>query len=111
MAINRRIVLASQPQGRPSAANFRLQEASVPEPGPDQVLCRTIYLSLDPYMRGRMSDAASYAQPVQIGQVMEGGTVGQVVRSNLAGVAPGDFVLGHGGWQEYAVLAAGEARR
>ncbi len=62
MAINRRIVLASRPQGRPSAADFRLEEAPVPEPGPDQVLCRTIYLSLDPYMRGRMSDAASYAQ-------------------------------------------------
>jgi NADPH-dependent curcumin reductase len=110
MAINRRIVLASRPQGRPSAANFRLEETPVPEPGSDQVLCRTIYLSLDPYMRGRMSDAASYAKPVQIGQIMEGGTVGQVVRSNLAGVAPGDFLLGHGGWQEYALFGAGEAR-
>jgi NADPH-dependent curcumin reductase len=111
MANNRRIVLASRPQGRPSAADFRLEEAPVPEPGPDQVLCRTIYLSLDPYMRGRMSDAASYAKPVQVGQVMEGGTVGQVVRSNLDGVAPGDFTLGHGGWQEYALFGAGEARR
>ena len=111
MAINRRIVLASRPQGRPSAANFRLEEAPVPEPGPDQVLCRTIYLSLDPYMRGRMSDAASYANPVQIGQVMEGGTVGQVVRSNLADCAPGDFLVGYGGWQEYALFGAGEARR
>jgi NADPH-dependent curcumin reductase CurA len=62
-------------------------------------------------MRGRMSDAASYAKPVQIGQVMEGGTVGQVVRSNLDGVAPGDFVLGPGGWQEYALFGAREARR
>jgi NADPH-dependent curcumin reductase CurA len=111
MAVNRRIVLASRPQGRPSAANFRLEEAPVPEPGPGEVLCRTIYLSLDPYMRGRMSDAASYAKPVQIGQVMEGGTVGQVVRSNLDGVAPGDFVLGPGGWQEYALFGAREARR
>jgi NADPH-dependent curcumin reductase CurA len=111
MAINRRIVLASRPQGRPSAANFRLDEAPVPVPGPDQVLFRTIYLSLDPYMRGRMSDAASYANPVQIGQVMEGGTVGQVVRSNLAGFAPGDFLVGYGGWQEYALFGAGEARR
>jgi NADPH-dependent curcumin reductase CurA len=111
MAINRRIVLASRPQGRPSAANFRLEEASVPEPGPDQMLCRTIYLSLDPYMRGRMSDAASYAKPVQIGQVMEGGTVSQVVRSNLAGLASGDFLVGYGGWQEYALFGAGEARR
>ena len=111
MAINRRIVLASRPQGRPSAANFRLEEAPVPELGPDQVLCRTIYLSLDPYMRGRMSDAASYAQPVQIGQVMEGGSVGQVVRSNLAGFAPGDFVVGHGGWQEYALFGADGVRK
>ena len=111
MAINRRIVLASRPQGRPSAADFRLEEAPVPEPGPDQVLCRTIYLSLDPYMRGRMSDAASYAQPVQIGQVMEGGSVGQVVRSNLAGFAPGDFVVGHGGWQEYALFGADGVRK
>jgi NADPH-dependent curcumin reductase CurA len=111
MPVNRRIVLASRPQGRPSAADFRLEEAPVPEPGPGQVLCRTIYLSLDPYMRGRMSDAASYAKPVQIGQVMEGGTVGQVVRSNLDGVAPGDFLLGRGGWQEYALFGAGEARR
>jgi NADPH-dependent curcumin reductase len=111
MVINRRIVLASRPQGRPSAANFRLEEASVPEPGPDQVLCRTIYLSLDPYMRGRMSDAASYAKPVQIGQVMEGGTVGQVVRSNLAGFAPGDYLVGYGGWEAYALFGADEARR
>jgi NADPH-dependent curcumin reductase len=111
MAINRRIVLASRPQGQPSAANFRLEEAPVPVPGPDQVLCSTIYLSLDPYMRGRMSDAASYAQPVQIGQVMEGGTVGQVVSSNLAGLAPGDFLVGYGGWQEYAVFGTGEASR
>ena len=111
MAVNRRIVLAARPQGRPSAANFRLEEAPVPEPGPDQVLCRTIYLSLDPYMRGRMSDAASYANPVQIGQVMEGGIVGQVVRSNLPDCAPGDFLVGYGGWQEYALFGAGEARR
>jgi hypothetical protein len=111
MAVNRRIVLAARPQGRPSAANFRLDEAPVPVPGPDQVLCRTIYLSLDPYMRGRMSDAASYANPVQIGQVMEGGIVGQVVRSNLPDCAPGAFLLGYGGWQEYALFGAGEARR
>ncbi len=111
MAVNRRIVLASRPQGRPSAANFRLEEAPVPEPGPDQVLCRTIYLSLDPYMRGRMSDAPSYANPVQIGQTMQGGIVGQVVRSHLAGFAPGDFLVGYGGWQEYALFGAGEARR
>jgi NADPH-dependent curcumin reductase len=108
---NRRIVLAARPKGRPSAENFRLEVVPVPEPGAGQVLSRTIYLSLDPYMRGRMSDAPSYANPVQQGEVMVGGTVGEVVRSNLAGIAPGDFVVGYGGWQEYAVLGAGEARK
>jgi NADPH-dependent curcumin reductase len=109
--VNRRIVLATRPHGRPSAENFRLEKAPVPEPGAGQVLCRTIYLSLDPYMRGRMSDAPSYAKPVQVGEVMVGGTVGQVVRSNLPGIAPGDFVVGYGGWQDYAVFDAGEARK
>jgi NADPH-dependent curcumin reductase CurA len=109
--VNRRIVLASRPQGRPAAENFRLEEAPVPEPGAGQALCRTIYLSLDPYMRGRMSDAPSYANPVQVGEVMIGGTVGQVVRSNLDVLAPGDFVVGSGGWQEYALFGEGEARK
>jgi NADPH-dependent curcumin reductase CurA len=109
--VNRRIVLAARPQGRPTVDNFRLKEAPLAEPGPGQILCRTIYLSLDPYMRGRMSDAPSYANPVQVGEVMVGGTVGQVVRSNLAGFAPGDFVVGYGGWQDYAVFGEGEARK
>ena len=108
--VNRRIVLAARAQGRPMVENFRLEEAPVAEPGPEQMLCRTIYLSLDPYMRGRMSDAPSYAKSVQVGEVMVGGTVGQVVRSNLDGFAPGDFVVGYGGWQEYATFGAGEAR-
>jgi NADPH-dependent curcumin reductase len=110
-SVNRRIVLASRPQGRPGLENFRLEEAPAPEPGPRQVLCRTIYLSLDPYMRGRMSDAPSYTNPVQVGEVMVGGSVGQVVRSNLDGVAPGEFVVGYGGWQDYAVFGEGEARK
>ena len=78
--INRRIVLAERPQGRPGPHNFRLEERPVPEPGAGEMLSRTIYLSLDPYMRGRMSDVPSYTPPVAIGQVMTGGTVGQVVR-------------------------------
>jgi NADPH-dependent curcumin reductase CurA len=110
-SVNRRIVLASRPQGRPGLDNFRLEEAPAPEPGPDQVLSRTIYLSLDPYMRGRMSDAPSYTNPVQVGEVMVGGSVGQVVHSNLAGFAPGDFVVGYGGWQDYAVFGEGDARK
>jgi NADPH-dependent curcumin reductase len=109
--VNRRIVLAARPEGRPTVDNFRLEEVPLAEPGPGQILCRTIYLSLDPYMRGRMSDAPSYANPVQVGEVMVGGTVGQVVRSNLAGFAPGDFVVGYGGWQDYAEFGEGEARK
>jgi NADPH-dependent curcumin reductase len=109
--VNRRIVLAARPQGRPTTENFRLEEAPVPEPGPGQMLCRTIYLSLDPYMRGRISDAPSYTQPVQVGEVTVGGIVAQVVRSNSQGFAPGDFVVGYGGWQECAVFGAGEARK
>jgi NADPH-dependent curcumin reductase CurA len=109
--VNRRMVLAARPQGRPAAEHFRLEEAPVPEPGPGQMLCRTIYLSLDPYMRGRMNDAPSYTKPVEVGEVMVGGIVGRVVRSNLQGFAPGDFAVGYGGWQDYAVFGAGEAQK
>jgi NADPH-dependent curcumin reductase len=109
--VNRRIVLAERPRGRPGPENFRLDDAPVPEPGAGQLLSRTIYLSLDPYMRGRMSDAPSYTPPVAIGGVMTGGTVGQVVRSNLDGFAPGDFVVGYGGWQDFSLFKAGEARK
>ncbi|HYY83899.1 MAG TPA: NADP-dependent oxidoreductase [Beijerinckiaceae bacterium] len=100
---NRRIVLASRPEGEPVPENFRLDAAAVPQPGPDEVLLRTRYLSLDPYMRGRMSAARSYAKPVEPGDVMVGGTVSEVVASNVEGLAPGDVVLGQMGWQEYAV--------
>jgi NADPH-dependent curcumin reductase CurA len=109
--INRRIVLAERPQGRPGPQNFRLEQVPVPEPGAGEVLSRTLYLSLDPYMRGRMSDAPSYTPPVAIGGVMTGGTVGQVVRSNLAGFAPGDVVVGYGGWQDFSVFKAGEVAK
>ena len=100
---NRRIVLASRPEGEPVPENFRLDTAAVPQPGPDEVLLRTRYLSLDPYMRGRMSAARSYAKPVEPGDVMVGGTVSEVVASNVEGLAPGDVVLGQMGWQEYGV--------
>src|ERR687892_1350834 len=105
--INRRIVLAERPQGRPGPQNFRLEDVPVPEPGAGQLLSRTIYLSLDPYMRGRMSDAPSYTPPVEIGQVMTGGTVSEVVRSNLEGFAPGDLVVGYGGRQGFLLFKAG----
>jgi NADPH-dependent curcumin reductase CurA len=100
---NRQIVLAARPIGDPKESDFSLVEAPVPEPGPDQMLLRTVWLSLDPYMRGRMSDAKSYAAPLQIGEVMTGGTVSEVVTSNLAGFTPGDIVECRSGWQEYAL--------
>ena len=100
---NRRIVLASRPHGTPTPDNFRLEIVPVTPPGPGQVLLRTVYLSLDPYMRGRMSDAPSYAAPVQIGEVMTGGVVSRVVASQNPNFAAGDWVLGYTGWQDYAV--------
>ncbi len=103
---NRRIVLAARPQGEPRDEDFRLEVVDLPQPGEDQVLLRTIYLSLDPYMRGRMNAGPSYAPPVEIGQVMEGGTVSAVVESRSPAFVPGDIVLGYTGWQEYTVAAA-----
>ncbi len=100
---NRRIVLAGRPHGAPVPENFRMESVSVPEPADGEVLMRTVYLSLDPYMRGRMSDAPSYAPPVGLDEVMVGGTVSRIVRSRHADYAEGDWVLANGGWQDYAV--------
>jgi len=110
-AKNRRIVLAARPVGEPVDENFRLEESDIPAPGEGETLLRTVYLSLDPYMRGRMNEAQSYAPPVEIGQVMEGGTVSEVVESKAAEVRPGDLVVGHTGWQEYSVAGAKGLRR
>src|SRR5258707_5821409 len=99
----KRIVLASRPVGEPEPSDFRLEDYAAPTPGEGQVLLRTIWLSLDPYMRGRMSDAPSYAAPVPIGGVMEGGTVNEVLASNNPGFAKGDIVLAHSGWQTHAL--------
>ncbi|KIF93902.1 NADP-dependent oxidoreductase, partial [Enterobacter cloacae] len=98
---NRRWVLASRPHGAPVADNFRLEEQPVPVPAAGQVLLRTIWLSLDPYMRGRMSDAPSYSPPVEIGAVMVGGTVSRVEQSSHPDFKAGEWVLGYSGWQEY----------
>jgi NADPH-dependent curcumin reductase CurA len=103
---NRRFVLASRPTGAPEESNFRLETIPVPELTPGQALVRHHYLSLDPYMRGRMSDQKSYATPQPLGEVMIGGTVGEVVASQSDKLAVGDHVVGIGGWQEYAVAAA-----
>ena len=98
---NRRIVLASRPVGAPTSDNFRLEETPVPVPSDGQVLLRTIYLSLDPYMRSRMSDGPSYAAPVALGDVMVGGTVSRVEASHHPKYTAGDMVLGYSGWQDY----------
>ena len=108
---HRRVVLARRPPGEPAEADFRIETVPVGEVGPREVLVRVIYLSLDPYMRGRMRDAASYAAPVGIGDVMTGGTVGEVVQSNHPGFKEGDIVEDRLGWQEYAVASGSGLRK
>jgi NADPH-dependent curcumin reductase CurA len=100
---NRTFVLAERPKGEPDDSTLRLETVEVPEPADGQMLLRNEYLSLDPYMRGRMSDAPSYAAPVKIGAVMVGGTVSQVVTSDVNGFEAGDWVQAFGGWQDYAL--------
>src|SRR5690606_19649243 len=92
------IRLASRPHGEPTLENFDIVDVDVPRPGPGQALVRNTWLSLDPYMRGRMSSAKSYAAPYEVGEVMTGGAIGEVVESNADGLAPGDTVLHQLGW-------------
>ena len=99
----KRIVLAKRPEGHPTLESFRIEAAPMPEPGEGEFLVRVIWLSLDPYMRGRMDEVKSYAAPVPVGGTMEGGTVGQVVASNNPKFAPGDYVLTHSGWCSHAI--------
>ncbi|WP_026480879.1 NADP-dependent oxidoreductase [Ahrensia sp. 13_GOM-1096m] len=101
--INRRYVLANRPKGEPNEDTLRLETSEIPTPAKNQMLLRNVFLSLDPYMRGRMSDAPSYAAPVEIGGVMVGGTVAQVVTSNIEAYSEGDWVVAFGGWQDYAL--------
>jgi NADPH-dependent curcumin reductase len=101
-SVNRQVLLKSRPEGAPAPDNFQLTEGPIPEPGEGEVLMRTLYLSLDPYMRGRMSAAKSYAKPAAVGQPIVGGTVGEIVTSRNPKYAVGDVVLGYGGWQQYA---------
>ena len=103
MSQAKRIVLAARPVGEPKPSDFRLEEHAIPTPGAGEVLLRTIWLSLDPYMRGRMSDGPSYAQPVPVGGVMEAGTVCEGVASNNPGFKAGDIVLARAGWQTHAI--------
>ena len=102
-SVNRRIVLARRPQGAPVAADFRLETHPVPAAAPGQVLLRTRYLSLDPYMRGRMNEGPSYAAPVAIGAVMAGQTVSVVEASGVSGFRPGELVVANVGWQDYGL--------
>jgi hypothetical protein len=108
--LNRQIILAAYPHGAPKDSDFKLVEGPVPKPRARQVLCRAIYLSLDPYMRGRISPAKSYAKGVEIGEVITGGTVSQVIRSESPDFAEGDIVFGYTGWQEYAAMEAAELK-
>jgi NADPH-dependent curcumin reductase CurA len=108
MTVNKQIVLASRPMGEATADNFRLVETEVPALEEGQVLVRNHFLSLDPYMRGRMNDRKSYAQPQPLDKVMIGGTVGEVVESRHPDFKAGDKVVGMGGWQQYAVADANQ---
>jgi NADPH-dependent curcumin reductase CurA len=101
--MNRQILLAARPVGWPQESDFRLVETPIPDLREGELLVRTIYLSVDPYMRGRMNDRASYMNPVGIGEVMTGGVVGKVVTSRHPRYQAGDFVSGLLGWQDYAV--------
>jgi NADPH-dependent curcumin reductase CurA len=103
MPTNTQVLLDHRPTDKVSPANFRFIETPVPTPGPGQVLVRHTFLSLDPYMRGRLSDAKSYAKPQEVGAVMGGGTVGIVEASNNPRFKAGDAVVGMGGWQRYSL--------
>jgi len=105
-----KIVLAARPKGKPTEADFRIERTPIPQPGTHELLLRTRYLSLDPYMRGRMDDRKSYATPLQIGDVMTGESVAEVVISHVPALAPGDLVLAETGWQTH-YLSDGKALR
>ena len=102
-SMNRRIILAARPVGEPKESDFELVDGPIPQPHEGEVLVAVSWLSLDPYQRGRMRDAKSYAEPVAVGAVMEGGTVGRVTASRSPAFAIGDVVQGSLGWQEYAI--------
>jgi len=109
--MNRQILLKSRPAGMPTPGNFEAVEAPMPAPGDAGVVRRTLFLSLDPYMRGRMSDAPSYAPPVAVGGVMCGHTVSEVVESRDPAFRPGDIVAGYDGWQQYAAGPGKDLRK
>src|SRR5258708_34533140 len=107
----RQIVLAARPQGRPQLTDFRLEETAIPTPGAGEVLLRVQYLSLDPYMRGRMDDRESYAPPAPLGGVMPGESVATVVASRHPGYSEGDIVLAQTGWRTHALSDRADLRK
>ncbi|MEV6966279.1 NADP-dependent oxidoreductase [Hamadaea sp. NPDC051192] len=107
----RQITLASRPAGWPTAENFALVEVETPAPAEGQLVVRNLFMSVDPYMRGRMNDVKSYVPPFQLGQPLDGGAIGEVVESRADGFAPGDLVLHGLGWRDIAVLDARHARK
>ena len=109
--VNRQILLAARSKGAPEDSDFRIVETPIPEPAEGELLCQTVYLSLDPYMRGRMNAARSYTTPAEIGTVMGGGTVCRVLRARRDGFAEGDFVAGNTGWQDYSVVSGNNLRK
>ena len=105
-SLRRSVVLKRRPHGEPAPGDFEIVEDAIPSPGEGEVLTRTIYLSIDPYMRGRLSDRPSYSPPVQIGEVMTGETIGEVIASGDPAFVPGDVVSGVRGWQSYTISLA-----
>jgi NADPH:quinone reductase len=108
---NRRVTLKERPVGSPKDSDFALDEVEVGEPGPGEVLVRTLWVSVDPYQRGRMSQVRSYAQGLELGDVITSQSLGEVVESQDGRYSPGDLVVGQLGWQEYALARAGSVRR
>ncbi|MGM0844727.1 MAG: NADP-dependent oxidoreductase [Bacillota bacterium] len=108
---SKRISLASRPHGRPESKDFQYDEVSVPEPRENQVLLKSIYLSVDPYMRGRMSDAKSYVEPFKLGEPINGGVISKVAKSNSKRFNEGDYVIGMLPWQEYSAASEKEIRK
>ena len=110
-SVNRQIILVSRPKGMPSEANFALRQVLIPQPKNDEVLIRSLYISVDPYMRGRMNDASSYIEPFQLNEPLTGGVVGEVIESKNSSFQPGDIVEGYLEWAEYSVADGANVRK
>src|SRR5881275_2145457 len=109
--VSREIRLASRPKGFPSAENFTLAQTEVPPPQEGQVLVRNLFMSVDPYMRGRMNDRKSYVPPFEVGKTLEGGALGEVMESRAGKFNPGDVVISSLGWREYFTVSAKALRK